>query len=178
MGTASRKPGNGLRHQGCASRVPGTLNGRPALSCLGALHGGPGARIISRSHPHQGKLPASATQAVNGKVLLFKPGTGGETDPPRESGVTATGGNLAGRDRQGVGRGRANRGFGWFARLTGLRALRLLVRNFFLEGIPDGFVTYVPFFSGRFLASQQKARLAFRNFRSGFRLSTHKSPLA
>ena len=105
VGTASRKPGNGLRHQGCASRVPCTLNGRPALSCLGALHGGPGARIISRSHPHQGKLPASATQAVNGKVLLFKPGTGGETDPPRESGVTATGGNLVGRDRQGIGKG-------------------------------------------------------------------------
>lgn len=58
-----------------------------------------------------------------------------------------------------------------------LRALRRAVLGLFLERFPDGFVANEAFFVGRLLAGHEKARLAFRNLRSGCRLSTHKSPL-
>ena len=54
--------------------------------------------------------------------------------------------------------------------------LRRGVLDLFLEGLPDGVIPDIAFFVRLFLAGDEKTRFAFRNFRSGCRLSAHKSP--
>lgn len=52
------------------------------------------------------------------------------------------------------------------------------VFNFFLKRFPNGIISNVTGFVRRHLTRCQIACFAFRNFRSGFGLLTHKSPIS